>query len=104
MLVECLGTVEPLSVHKMDASRRLPTWEPELILNIVQKVSLTAAPGWLCVNEGWLAQFVVPNVTLRASTAPYVRVKSAVDTLLQLPTVQRYIYNKTQYQINAFAT
>jgi hypothetical protein len=103
MLVECLGTVEPLSVHKMDASRRLPTWEPELILNIVQKVSITAAPGRLHVNEG-LPQFVVPNVTLRASTAPYVRVKSAVDTLLQLPTVQRYIYNKTQYQINAFAT
>lgn len=103
MLVECLGTVEPLSVHKMDASRRLPTWEPELILNIVQKVSLTPAPVRLCVNEG-PPQFVVPNVTLRASTAPYVRVKSAVDTLLQLPTVQRYIYNKTQYQINAFAT
>jgi len=103
MLVECLGTVEPLSVHKMDASRRLPTWEPELILNIVQKVSLTAAPVWLCANEE-PPQFVVPNVTLRASTAPYVRVKSAVDTLLQLPTVQRYIYNKTQYQINAFAT
>ncbi len=40
MLVECLGIVEPLLVHKMDASRRLPTWEPELILNIVQKVSL----------------------------------------------------------------
>jgi hypothetical protein len=103
MLVECLGTVEPLSVHKMDASRRLPTWEPELILNIVQKVSLTASLDRLYANE-ISPQFVVPNVTLRASTAPYVRVKSAVDTLLQLPTVQRYIYNKTQYQINAFAT
>jgi hypothetical protein len=38
MLVECLGTVEPLSVHKMDASRKLPTWDPEVVLEIVQKV------------------------------------------------------------------
>lgn len=38
MLVECLGSVEPLSVHKMDASRKLPTWEPEIILEVVQKV------------------------------------------------------------------
>lgn len=40
MLVECLGSVEPLSVHKMDASRKLPTWNPEDILEIVQKVCL----------------------------------------------------------------
>jgi hypothetical protein len=47
MLVECLGTVEPLSVHKMDASRKLPQWEPQTILNIVQKVhpSLGAPPN-----------------------------------------------------------
>ena len=46
MLVECLGTIEPLSVHKMDASRRLPTWEPDLILSIVQKASLSGPNRW----------------------------------------------------------
>jgi hypothetical protein len=39
MLVESLGEVEPLSVHKMDPSRVLPEFDPDVILNIVQKVS-----------------------------------------------------------------
>ncbi|KAG8818194.1 Histone-lysine N-methyltransferase set9 [Serendipita sp. 401] len=85
MLVECLGTIEPLSVHKMDASRKLPKWEPEVILSIIQK-------------------FVVNNTQHRGTVAPYVRVKPAVDVLLQLRNVQKYIQHKTQYQINAFAT
>ncbi|KAG8790778.1 Histone-lysine N-methyltransferase set9, partial [Serendipita sp. 405] len=52
MLVECLGTIEPLSVHKMDASRKLPKWEPEVILSIIQK-------------------FVVNNTQHRGTVAPY---------------------------------
>lgn len=85
MLVECLGTIEPLSVHKMDASRKLPTWEPDVILAIVQKYVVNSPPG-------------------RGAVAPYARVKPAVDILLQLRNVQRYIWHKSQYQINAFAT
>jgi hypothetical protein len=38
MLVESLGMVEPLSVHKMDPSRILPEFDPDDILNLVQKV------------------------------------------------------------------
>lgn len=39
MLVESLGKVEPLSVHKMDPSRILPEFDPDDLLNLVQKVS-----------------------------------------------------------------
>lgn len=39
MLVESLGKVEPLSVHKMDPSRVLPEFDPDIILNIIQNVS-----------------------------------------------------------------
>jgi len=39
MLVESLGEVEPLTVHKMDPSRILPEFDPDDILNLVQKVS-----------------------------------------------------------------
>jgi hypothetical protein len=38
MLVESLGTVEPLTVHKMDPSRVLPEFDPDVILNLIQKV------------------------------------------------------------------
>ncbi|PVF93693.1 hypothetical protein CPB86DRAFT_89797 [Serendipita vermifera] len=85
MLVECLGSVEPLSVHKMDASRRLPTWDPDVILDIVQK-------------------YVVQSPQSRGTVAPYTRVKPAVDALLQLHNVRKYISHKTPNQVNAFAT
>lgn len=39
MLVESLGQVEPLSVHKMDPSRILPEFDPDDLLALVQKVS-----------------------------------------------------------------
>ena len=39
MLVESLGKVEPLSVHKMDPSRVLPEFDPDTILSLIQKVS-----------------------------------------------------------------
>lgn len=39
MLVESLGKVEPLSVHKMDPSRILPEFDPDDLLHLVQKVS-----------------------------------------------------------------
>ena len=101
MLVECLGTIEPLSVHKMDASRKLPTWEPEVILAIVQKVVSVSALYKRCSSS---PQYVVSSSPARGAVAPYTRVKPAVDILLQLRNVQRYIWHKTQYQVNAFAT
>ena len=39
MLVESLGKVEALSVHKMDPSRILPEFDPDDLLTLVQKVS-----------------------------------------------------------------
>ncbi|KAG8965846.1 Histone-lysine N-methyltransferase set9 [Tulasnella sp. 419] len=84
ILVDTLGTGldAPLGVHKMDSARRMPKFETQDILYIVRKHVITqTGPG--------------------ASSS---KVSGAVDALLRLPFIRRYIQHMTQKQINCFAT
>ncbi|KAF9566673.1 hypothetical protein CPC08DRAFT_627960 [Agrocybe pediades] len=83
LLVEKLGSSPegscPLLVHKMDQSRRFPRIEKHVIDDIVKR---------LVVSKGTLQQVV----------------KQAVDDLLTLHPIRRYLSQYDQKQINAFAT
>ncbi|KAH7100004.1 hypothetical protein BKA62DRAFT_269667 [Auriculariales sp. MPI-PUGE-AT-0066] len=83
MLIESLGTGdEPLTVHKMDLTHKIPAHEPTEVLEIVQK-------------------YIVHGKSSRSSSN---RIKQAVDALLQLSPVKGYLRGKSESQRNGFAT
>lgn len=88
MLVESLGKVEPLSVHKMDPSRVLPEFDPDAILNLVQKVSNRVEyPRFARLSRltifGLQHVLSLPSNAYARKPKKQVRFKDAVDALVR---------------------
>ena len=82
MLVESLGQVEPLSVHKMDPSRVLPEFDPDIILNIIQNVSNRVEyPRFTRLSRLMALVYSTSSLSPRMRTLGNPKSKSASKTL-----------------------